>query len=95
MQCREEYARGVRDFARHFGRVAAALIIGFIQGLFVAWLAWLFWFAAVETWTVLTSPAFIAGAELMAFIGIISIWKIFRPGRPGERGNGEYGRSGN
>jgi hypothetical protein len=89
MQCREEYARGVRDFARHFGRVAAALIIGFLQGLFVAWLAWLFWFAAVETWTVLTSPAFIAGAELVGLIGVVSLWRLFRPGSSGERGEDE------
>ena len=79
LQCREAYAAGVRDFGRHFGHVAAALALGFVQGLFVAWVLWLFWFAAVETWTVLVSPAFIAGAELVAIFTLSWAWRLLRP----------------
>lgn len=78
LQCREAWAEGVRDFGRHFGHVAAALALGFLQGLFVAWVLWLFWFAAVETWTVLVSPAFMAGAELAAICGLTWVWRLLR-----------------
>jgi hypothetical protein len=83
MQRRDAYAAGARDFGRHFGHVAAALVLGFLQGLFCAWVLWLFWFAAVETWTVLVSPAFIAGAELTAFAAIAWTWRLLR--RPPSR----------
>lgn len=83
MQRREAYAAGVRDFARHFGHVAAALTLGFLQGLLAAWVLWLFWFAAVETWTVLVSPAFIAGAELAAICALAWTWRLLtRPKGP-------------
>ena len=83
MQRRDAYAAGARDFGRHFGRVLAALVLGFLQGLFAAWVLWLFWFAAVETWTVLVSPAFIAGAELVAICALTWIWRLVR--RPRSR----------
>jgi hypothetical protein len=78
IQCREAWASGARDFGRHFGHVAAALALGFLQGLFCAWVLWLFWLAAVETWTVLVSPAFIAGAELVALCAFIWAWRLLR-----------------
>jgi hypothetical protein len=85
MQRREAYAAGARDFARHFGHVAAALTLGFLQGLFAAWVLWLFWLAAVETWTVLVSPLFIAGAELVAFAALAWTWRLLtRPKGPKE-----------
>jgi len=83
IQCREAWASGVRDFGRHFGHVAAALALGFVQGLFCAWVLWLFWLAAVETWTVLVSPAFIAGAELVAICALRWAWRLLR--RPPSR----------
>jgi hypothetical protein len=73
---RDAYAAGARDFGRHFGHVAAALTLGFIQGLFCAWVLWLFWLAAAETWTVLVSPAFIAGAELVAIGALVWGWRL-------------------
>jgi small-conductance mechanosensitive channel len=76
MQRRDAYAAGARDFGRHFGHVLAALVLGFLQGLFAAWVLWLFWFAAVETWTVLVSPAFIAGAELVAICALSWAWRL-------------------
>ena len=78
MQAREAYAAGVKAFGRHFGNVLAALVVGIALGLFAAWVLWLFWFAAVETWTVLVSPAFIAAAELVAITGLLAIRKLFR-----------------
>lgn len=85
MQRRDAYAAGVRDFGRHFGHVLAALTLGFIQGLFAAWVLWLFWFAAVETWTVLVSPLFIAGAEFAAICALRWTWRLLtRPKGPGE-----------
>jgi hypothetical protein len=83
LQCREAYAAGLRDFGRHFGHVAAALVLGFVQGLFCAWVLWLFWLAAVETWTVLVSPAFIAAAELAAISALSWAWRLLR--RPPAR----------
>ncbi len=87
LQRREAYAAGVRDFGRHFGHVAAALLLGFVQGLFCAWVLWLFWFAAVGTWTVLVSPAFIAGAELAAICALSWAWRLLR--RPPSRKEAE------
>lgn len=83
LQCREAWAEGVRDFGRHFGHVAAALALGFLQGLFVAWVLWLFWFAAVETWTVLVSPLFIGAAELVGLAALRAAWALVR--RPPRR----------
>ena len=84
MQAREAYAAGVKAFGRHFGNVLAALIVGVALGLFAAWAAWLFYFAAVETWTVLVSPLFMAAAEGLALIGLWVIWRLLRP-----RGGGD------
>jgi hypothetical protein len=82
IQAREAYAAGFRAFGRHFGHVAAALLLGFIQGLFAAWVLWLFWLAAAETWTVLVSPAFIAGAELVGLVALRWAWRLLRgPGK--------------
>lgn len=83
IQRREAYAEGARDFARHFGHVLAALILGFVQGLIAAWFLWLFWLGAVETWTVLVSPLFIAGAEGAGIVALIWTWRLLR------RPNGE------
>ena len=78
---RHANAEGRKEFARHFGHVLAALILGFLQGLFVAWVLWLFWFAAVETWTVLVSPLFIAGAELVFIAAAAWAWRLIRGGK--------------
>ena len=75
---RQAYAEGARDFARQFGNTLAALIVGIALGLFAAWIVWLFWLGAVETWTVLVSPLFIAAAELIAIAGLLAIRKLFK-----------------
>lgn len=81
----EANAEGRREFARHFGHVLAALVLGFVQGLFAAWVLWLFWLAAVEHWTVLVSPLFIAGAEFAAICAVMWAWRLLtRKGRPGS-----------
>ena len=77
-EIRKARAEGFRAFGRHFGNVAAALIIGVALGLFAAWVIWVFWFAAVETWTFLASPIFIAVAELVAIGSILWARKLFR-----------------
>jgi uncharacterized membrane protein YozB (DUF420 family) len=74
----EAYANGVADFAKHFGNVAAALVLGIILGLFLAWVAWLFWLGAIEHWTVLVSPTFIAAFELAAIFTILGAWRLLR-----------------
>ncbi len=77
---RTAFAEGVRYFAVAFGRTLAALLVGVMFGLFAAWALWLFWFAAAASWTVLVSPAFIAGAELVAFLGVAAAWRLVGKG---------------
>ena len=80
-EVRRAHAEGIAYFAKHFGNITAALTLGFLQGLFAAWVLWLFWFAAVETWTVLVSPLFIAGAEFVAILAVAWAWRLLRGGR--------------
>ena len=78
-EVRRAHAEGIAYFAKHFGHVVAAWIIGLTHGLFVAWVLWLFWFAAVETWTILVSPIVIAVTEAAALAGILWIRRLLRP----------------
>lgn len=75
---RQAYADGVKDFAKHFGHVAAALVVGAVLGLFIAFVAWLFYFASTSNWAVLVSPAFQFGAAFVAFSGIGFILRLVR-----------------
>ena len=82
-EVRRAYAEGIAYFAKHFGHVVAAWIIGLTHGLFVAWVLWLFWFAAVGTWTTLVSPIVIAATEGVALVGILWIRRLLKPAAGG------------
>jgi len=75
---RQAFAEGMAYFAKHFGHTAAATFCGVVVGLCIAWVLWLFWFAAVETWTILVSPLVIAGAEFVFFAALMWAWRLIK-----------------
>jgi len=73
---RAAYAAGAKAAGKQLGGVAGGWIIGFVQGLIVAWVTWVLWLALSSGAVMLLSPGTGATAGILVYVTLKALWGL-------------------